>query len=213
MSENGFVTYYTVSINITARQLETIALDADGIRLSFDGGAYYEWSYEDKRFFPENGSAVILATIVPLRPLSAMEILTLSLQTENCNILFFYRDRMPSSYSFFTLSRTIRYTNYSAIITKLEKLSLVKTDKSTNIMCLDERKFTLQDDERVTGSLRKYIFSTYDVDVLGTSLFKELSAEIKGLYRSTLKSRTEEDMLGTVSFEKAISDVSTHVDL
>jgi hypothetical protein len=193
LKDVGIVSYYTVGIDSSVTTIRELAKEADGLRLTFDGGAYYEWSYEDGYFYPELGSAYLLATLVPLRPLSPTELLGIANITVNCSISMRYNNKMPQDYSYFSTVRTVSYVDYSAIISELEKVGLVRTDKSSNILCLDERKFTLVSDDRIEGSLREYIGTSYDVDVLGTSLFEELSLGMKHLYRTTFKKELSEE--------------------
>lgn len=193
MKDIGIVSYYTLGIDSSVISIRELANEADRLRLTFDGGAYYEWSYEDGYFYPEMGSAYLLATLVPLRPLSPTELLGIANCTKNCSISMRYNNKMPQDYSYFSTVRTVWYIDYSAIVTGLEEYGLLRTDKSSNILCLDERKFTLTTDDRIEGSLREYIGTSYDVDVLGTSLFEDLSLGMKHLYRTTFKKEFDEE--------------------
>jgi hypothetical protein len=91
----------------------------------------------------------------------------------------------------FDTTKIKSYIDYSYIITELEKIKLVNTFFSENILRTDERRFTVNISSiKINPSISPYVEKTYEVDSLGTMFYSELSKEISFLYSRYFKDRS-----------------------
>lgn len=189
----SYVTYYSIVPHCLSEEIiMRLADDADAVRLSCDGGPYYEWSYEDGTLYPEVGTAYLLGTVIPIRSIGVKELLSIRSQTDG-TLLFKYNNRMPSTLTSYKDARSIAYTDYGKIVDELHSANILSIGSSTNVMCLDSRTFTIRSSSTLSPKLQRYAGHAYDVDILGTAMFTELSDEMKQLYRETFK-RVEHDI-------------------
>ena len=74
------------------------------------------------------------------------------------------------------------------MITDLENQKCLKITPSQNFLCLDNRKFILNENiAKIVPILSDYINISYEVDSLGTKFFKTLSSGIKLLWERYFK--------------------------
>lgn len=175
--------------------------DATLLRLTWDGGAWWEWQWDpssgDLTCHPYMGSACLMSTMVgplPLKKLLEMASMAdteLSFRFEGSH----HAPRITEIGDMFAMVRVMEYPDWSRMVTDLEKAGLLTTGISTNVLCTDQRTFTLTDrpegptagTEGARGAKRsegesKYVGKRYEVDILGTKFFTELSDVISKLW-------------------------------
>lgn len=92
--------------------------------------------------------------------------------------------------------KVMKYTDYSWIITDLEKHGFVDTFPSENSLRTDERRFRLNSkSEMVIPDLAPYIGKTYEVDSLGTTFFPELSKGVVFLSSRYFKDNSSNEQI------------------
>jgi len=106
------------------------------------------------------GSPYLLKAVVPLRPLTAVELLRIANHVDGGSISFRYCKSKPANLSLFSSVKTVSYIDYSTIVTELEKRKMVTIDRSTNILRLDDRRFTHVDNRLGSPELKKYVGTT-----------------------------------------------------
>lgn len=77
-----------------------------------------------------------------------------------------------------------KVTDYSQIITQLEKAGIVKTIPTKSVMAIDQRKFEFTLPENYDMP-----FDYMDVDFLGTTLANDISQKVCNIYRQTFNQK------------------------
>jgi len=103
---------------------------------------------------------------------------------EKCTLVQIYeKDNDLKLDNYFNNVNIEKYKDYSQTITDLEKENFVCTIPSKNIMSLDGRKFIIlsKSNEKIKVP-NNYMEEFYEVDLLGTSLFTDITEYIENLW-------------------------------
>jgi hypothetical protein len=170
----NFVTY-SIDRDVT-KTLQHLQNENVIIGLYPTGGSYQLLG----RNISKNSIDIKIYNLVEFCELSkkATEFIVMNIQQENE-----YKLENSKYINFFHTTKIKKYIDYSHIITELEKVDIINTFPSENILRTDERRFVLNPiSKKINPNISEYIGKTYEVDSLGTLFYSELSEEIYLLY-------------------------------
>lgn len=182
IAEHIFLAYNGLGSILTTEEIIAYASTAESIILSWDTDwetkEYVVFVYDrsSQLLYPSESPSKqhLLAIDGPVKPraYSASEFKDLSEKAVHVRFKYVTHINSPSPHPSMKF-RTNYKVNYPHIITELAKLGIVETMSSTNVMAVDGRKFRL---------LNSYDDSIYEVDCLGTTLFRDMSEYVQRLY-------------------------------
>lgn len=152
------------------------------------GAEFCNFEREENTVYPMEGSNVILGTLIPLVNYNTNNFCQLIKETKPSSISVCTLTDLPNSMkSLFDSAKSVKYYDYSQMITSLEAKGYISCLRSSSFLCNDERRFVVL--EKVCGvvkDLGKYVNQAYEVDSLGSAFFDELSCLIRELYQKSL---------------------------
>lgn len=166
------------------------------IKLVWPDEKYIEFKYAKNSeffnpecgFYPQNGSWEILGINVEVKKYSLKEFLVLCKSSEKIIALDIDTSNIGLCNELFQNSNVTWYTDYSQLVSFLEKNGYLTTYITENWLSVDGRKFKLNKKSSDTIKLLKNYNSFYEVDSLGTTLFIELTKTLELLYETIQKS-------------------------
>ena len=150
----------------------------------FWGAQFVSFEYEEDLVHPIKSSFGIIGSGYEIR-LKSYTLNEFESLLKTCSKFYFCFDnsfKVPPT--LFSNIKIIKYKDFPKMITELEKVDILTTAKSNNVLRTDERNFKLcSEAEKYVHIPDKYMDREYEVDCLGSNFCLTLSGKIEILYK------------------------------
>ena len=168
--------------NLTLSDVKKIAenLSEDNLVRIFWGGEYIDFMFSSEQFLPQSGSVRILNNRNLTRSLNYQDFMDLANGSDQVSIFINHDQKYIE---IFDKVNFYYYTDYLQTINDLRKSNKVIVEDSLNVISKSGKRFKFN---KIVHQL-KYGNDFFEVDSLGTRIFKEMTEEVENMWKNMFK--------------------------